>query len=426
MANKLTLSRSPNGEIDATKYSLYEVLHDKRLLGLKINEKTSIFNSWLRDLDHNSHASHKRVLLTGSKARCDTETKKQMINFGTNDYLNLSQHPRVRQAAIDCLTNIGAGSGSAPLFSGTMQVQIDLEQKIAESKKMEAAMVFSSGFAANYGTISALLGPNDLAIFDMFAHASLNEGGVQTNVTHFKHNDAASLEHILKKNKGQYKNTIVILDSVYSMDGDIAKLDEITEVAHRFGAYVLADEAHATGVIGKTGKGVLEHFDLYGKVDIITGTMSKAIGSVGGFVASTDEIIKYLQFKAKTYFFSTAGFTPAIASALEALKVIEEEPEHLKNLWNNINYFKERLIENGFNIGRAETAVFPIIIGNDYKVFEITRLLHEDGIFVNPVPYPAVPRRFARIRLTVTSQLTFDDLDYTIKKLIKYKNQLNF
>ena len=284
-------------------------------------------------------------------------------------------------------------------------------------------MLFTSGYGANVGTIKALLKDNDVAICDMYAHASLMDGCSNTNKLYFKHNDMESLTVALKKAKA-YNNKLVIVDGVYSMDGDLAKLDEIVDLAHQYGAWVMVDEANATGVIGDEGRGSAEYFGLEGKIDIISGTFSKALGAVGGFVAGSREMITYLQVASRSYMFSTAPAMPVIAGVIEALNVIEDEPQLREKLWNNIAYFKHGLVEAGFNIGDSETAIIPLIIGDDFKVKEMTHRLHNAGIFVNAVPYPAVPKKLTRVRLSLTAGHTIEQLDTALREIIRVAKEL--
>jgi len=419
----LHFNASGPGMIDSARYTLLEVLHDKRLDCLSFKERVEIMSSFIAGTKAVQHYTYRRELLGASDAevnvKCGVYNKIQkMINLASNDYLNLSIHPRVRKAAADCVLQFGLGSGSAPMLMGTHSIHRKLEQKIAAFQNCESAMLFTSGYGANTGVLKALLKENDVAICDMYAHASLMDGCTHTNQLYFLHNDINSLKSALKKAAG-YKNKIVIIDGVYSMDGDIAKLDEILAVAHAYGAWVLCDEAHATGIIGDCGKGTAAHFGLEGKVDIITGTFSKALGGVGGFVAGSKALISYLQIAARSYMFSTSPPLPVAAAMLEALNIIETEPLLMQNLWNNIRYFRNALQLMGFNTGASETSIIPVIIGNDFLVKEITHRLHNAGVLVNAVPYPAVPKKLTRIRLTLSANLAKDQMDYALEQIEK-------
>jgi glycine C-acetyltransferase len=262
-----------------------------------------------------------------------------------------------------------------------------------------------------------MLHKEDVAILDMLVHASIIDGCKNTNIKFFKHNDMDSLESVLKKVKDKYRTKLIAVDGVYSMDGDIAPLDEIVEIAKKYGAYVMVDEAHATGVIGENGRGTPEYFNIEGKVDIVAGTFSKAVGGVGGFIATNKELVNLLNFYSRTYMFSTAMTPQATASIIEALNVIESEPDRRERLWENIRYFKKNLEDLGFCLGNSETAIFPIIVGDELKVREMCRYLHEADIYANPVLYPAVPKRLSRIRMSLMCEHTKEHLDKALNAL---------
>lgn len=415
------LDLSENGLIDCKKYSLLEVLYDERLQGLTLQERIEILNSFVDDMKAVNHYSYRREITTG----CDAMVKikeahlpenRTMVNLSSNDYLNLSQHPRVKKAVIEATMQYGVGIGCSPMFNGTSSLHRKLEQKIAAFKGCEEAMVFSSGYGANLGTLRALLTDKDAAICDMYAHASLMDGCTHTNRFYFKHNDARSLERVLQK-AGSYQNKLVIVDGVYSMDGDIANLDQIVALAHKYGAWVLVDDAHGVGVIGEKGKGTPAYFNLSEQVDLVTGTFSKSLGAIGGFVAGKKDLIGYLQVACRAYMFSTSPPMPVMAGVLEALHVIEEEPEIMENLHSNIQYFRSRIVEMGFNIGESKTAIIPLIIGNDTRVKEMTYRLHQAGILANAVPYPAVPKKLTRVRITLSAGNTKKQLDYALQEI---------
>lgn len=413
---------SKNGEIDANKYSLYNFTGDPKLEYAEWESRMDMMNSWFTDMKSQNRFLYERESLNGSRVITkvvDPETKevREMLNFASNDYLNLTQDQRIWEKVKELTPEYGGGAGGAPLLSGTMRIINQLAKKIATMKGMESAIVFNSGYGANFGTIAGLLGHRDVAIFDMFAHASLIDGSRGANKKFFIHNDPKSLEKILKNNQNNYINKLVVVDGVYSMDGDIANLHEILDIARYYGAWVLVDEAHATGVIGKTGGGTLEHLDLEGKVDIVTGTFSKAVGSIGGYVAASERLINYLKYTSRSFMFSTAPYIPSVIAALEALNLISEKKAGQDKLWENITYVKNRLTQAGFNIGNAETAIFPIIIGDDNKVKDMTYRLHQKNIFVNPVPYPAVPRKLTRVRMTLTAGFSIEQLKYTLDEI---------
>lgn len=405
--------------MDSTKYSLADFAS---IEGKNIMERAQIFGEFSEDLHARHHLQYRRVSLSGSAPVMKVRDRytgeiREMIYFGSNDYLNLTQHPRVIEAGRKALDKYGAGAGSVPLLGGTLDIHIALEEALAKFKGCESAVIYTSGFGSNCGTLLSLLQKDDCAILDMLVHASIVDGCYKTNIRYFSHNKMESLERALKRAKDKYRTKLVIVDGVYSMDGDIAKLDQIVELAHQYDAYVMVDEAHATGVIGANGRGTPEHCGVEGKVDIVAGTLSKAMGGVGGFIASNKNLVELIRFYSRPYIFSTAMAPQAAGSLLEALKVIEEEPELREQLWDNIRYLQNGLSSMGFNLGNAQTAIFPIIIGDDYKVKEICRRLHEENIYVNPVMFPAVSKKMSRIRISIMAQHTREHLDRTMDVL---------
>ena len=388
------------------------------------------FDEFRRDMHEKRHENYRRVSLSGSQPVMRvldpyTGQEREMLYFASNDYLNLTRHPKAIEAAKRAIDKYGVGAGSVPLLGGTLDLHIEVEKKVADFKRCEKALIFSSGFGSNSGAISALLGEKGIAILDLLVHASIIDGCQARTMHFFRHNDMTSLESVLKKVADKKVTKLVIVDGVYSMDGDIAKLDQICELAHAYGAIVMVDEAHATGVIGANGRGTPEHFGIEGKVDIVAGTCSKAVGVVGGFIAGSEQIINYLHYYARSYMFSTASTPAATAAIGAAIDIIQEEPWLREKLWENIHYFKAGLLALGADIGNAETAIFPVILGEDGKVKEICRELHENNIYVNPVLYPAVQRRLARVRFSLMAQHTKEHLDRTLNimesLLKKYK-----
>ncbi len=417
----INFQTSQHGHISSQDYSLLETLYDQHLHHLSFEQRIEILYSYITDTKTTNHYSFRRQIQSGCKVTTkitepDTLTEKVMINLSSNDYLNLSQHQQVKDAVTIAVQKHGLGAGSSPMFTGTTNLHRQLEQKIAQFKGTEDAMLFSSGYGANFGTIRALLTNNDAAICDMYAHASLMDGCTNTNRYYFRHNDIDSLSLALQK-ASKHQNKLVIIDGVYSMDGDIAPLDQIIETAHNYGAWVMVDDAHATGVIGHNGRGTASHFGLTGKVDLISGTFSKALGAVGGFIAGSKELIAYLRIACRAYMFSTAPAVPVMAGVLEALNILDQEPHRIKQLHQNINYCRTQLLCMGFNIGNSRTAIIPLIVGNDYKVKEMTHRLEQAGVLVNAVPYPAVPKKLTRVRLSLTAGLAKYQLDYALQEI---------
>ena len=384
--------------------------------------RASYFNEYANYIRDKKQDYYRRISVNGSSpvmSVLDPYTGKtnDMINLASNDYLNLTKHPDTIKAGIDAVKKYGSGAGSVPLLGGTLDIHTQLEKKIAEFKGCDDAILYTSGFGSNCGTLLALLQDKDVAILDTLVHASTIDGCKNTNVKYFRHNSLESLEKVLDKCSKQFRTKLVVVDGVYSMDGDIAPLDKIVELAKQYGAYVMVDEAHATGVIGENGKGTPEYFNIEGKVDIVSGTFSKALGGVGGFIATNRELVDLLHFYSRSYMFSTAPTPQVTASLIKALEVIEQEPERRGRLWRNIKFFRENLKKLGFDTGNSETAIFPIIIGDDAKVKEACKMLHESCIYVNPVQYPAVPKRLSRIRMSLMSEHTIENLSRTLDVL---------
>jgi glycine C-acetyltransferase len=328
----------------------------------------------------------------------------------SNDYLGFSQHPKIKKAVISGIAQFGAGSGASPAIGGHFVFHELLEKKIAAFYKRTDAILYTTGYTANSATLQCLLHMEDLAIVDMAVHASVYEGCIKTNTKQFLHNNLEHLEQILSKAKNTYRTRFVIVDGVYSQDGDIAFLDKIAELTHNYGAYLVVDDAHGIGVVGNTGRGVIEMFDLFDQVDIITGTFSKALGNIGGYVIAKPELINYLKFQSKQHLFSTTA-TPAIMGIVKAIELIDEEPVWKDKLWNNINYLKNGLISLGFDVGTTASAVIPVKVGDIRKTLEAGKLLLQAGIYTNPIMYPAVSKKNARIRMNVMATHTRTHLD---------------
>lgn len=405
--------------MDSRNYSLADF---NRSDELDIMGRARLFKEFSDDLVERRHSQYRRVSMDGSGPVMRVQDKytgeiREMVYLASNDYLNLTKHPKTIAAGKAALEKYGSGAGSVPLLGGTLDIHIELEKRVANFKGCESAIIYTSGFGSNCGTLLSMLQQNDIAILDLLVHASIIDGCKNTNTKFFRHNDMKSLEHALSKVKDKYRTKLIVVDGVYSMDGDIAHLDQIVELARAYGAYVMVDEAHATGVIGETGRGTPQHFNIEGKVDIVAGTFSKALGAVGGFIAAKEELIEMLYFYSRPYMFSTAMTPQSAGSLIAAIEVIESEPQLRQKLWENINYFRKNLLDLGFNLGDSETAIFPIIIGNDLIVKEVSRRLHEMDIYVNPVVYPAVPKKLSRIRMSIMSAHTKEHLDKALNAL---------
>lgn len=303
----------------------------------------------------------------------------------------------------------------------------ELEKNLSELKGTEDTILYPSGYSTNVGVLSCFLGPKDTIIIDKLAHASIIDGALLSGakITTFRHNDMDSLERVLIQTKKGLGDRLVVVEGVYSMDGDIAPLKDIYDLVKKHGAKLMVDEAHSTGVLGKTGKGSPEHFDLEGKIDIVMGTFSKSLGGVGGFISAKKEVVRYLRFFSRAYFFAASPTPMQVAAQIAALEVLKTEPQWHTQLWNNIKYFHAELKKRGFDIERTQTAITPVVIGDSFVMREITKFLDERGVFVNPVPYPAVPRKKDRLRLSLSALHTREDLDTVLSLLdeaeAKYK-----
>ena len=414
-------SKSNKGYVDSLKYNLSDFIDNPDMDQLKISDRICLFDSWRNDLIAYQYNHVRRISMTGAGPVINlkdhyTQQVRPFINLASNDYLNLATDPAVISAGVAALKQYGAGAGSVPLLGGTHVIHKVLEKKIAKFKACEHSLLFTSGFGANSGVLNALLRNNDVAILDMYVHASILDGCKNKNKIFFRHNNLCSLEKALEKSSG-YINKLVVVDGVYSMDGDIAKLDQIVKLAHCYNAMVMVDEAHATGVIGALGKGTPEYCNIEGKVDIISGTFSKGLGAVGGFIAGSKQLIHYLELLTRTFMFSTALPPSVCGSVIKSIDIIINNSTKIQKLWSNIEYFRKNIIELGFNIGFSETAIFPIIIGDSCKVFEMCKQLHQQNIYVNSVVFPAVPKRLSRIRITITAELTKQQLDTVLEKI---------
>lgn len=390
-------------------------------------KKAEVFWQYGLDMASKGYIRYRRPLASPSAHRVIidddfTGKKKEMIMMGSNNYLGITSHPRVMKIAKENIDKYGAGAGSVPLLAGTFDIHRRLEMKLAELKGAEDAIIFPSGYVTNLGCIQALVKSEDLAVIDRLAHASIIDGCMLSTGTFrtFKHSDVGSLENVLKRNKENFKGKIVIVDGVYSMDGDIAPLRQIAETAHRYGAKVMVDEAHATGVIGDRGKGTPSHFKMKpGEIDIVMGTLSKSLGGIGGFIASTKEVVSYLRYYTRSFFFSS-NFPPSVAaSVLAAIEVMETDKSLHENLWKNIKYMKESLKSLGFKTGQTESAIIPVMTGDELTQKKMSRRFHEEGIYVNAIPHPAVPKGQERFRFSVMATHTREDIDKTLEVVEK-------
>lgn len=384
--------------------------------GLDIHATAATFRSYLQFLKDNGHLNYRIESFSPCGPEMDLllpghREPTRSVCLVSNDYLCFSQHPQVKAAVIDGVSRFGTGSGASPAIGGHFIYHQQLEEKIAKFYHREEAMLYTTGYTANSATLQCLLHKEDIAILDMAVHASVYEGCVNTtNVKTFLHNNLDMLEQVLKSAKDQYRTKMVVIDGVYSQDGDIAYMDKITELTHHYGAYLVVDDAHGIGVVGETGRGVIEMYNLFDHVDIITGTFSKALGNIGGFVIANPDIITYLKYQSKQHLFSTTA-TPAVMGILKAIDLIDEEPSRRADLWENIYYLKNGLTHMGFDVGTTASAVIPVKIGDIPRTLEAGRLLLQAGVYTNPIMYPAVAKKNSRIRLNVMAGHTQPQLD---------------
>ena len=357
-----------------------------------------------------------RVLQSESAAHSRFDGK-EVINLASNNYLGLTTHPKLREAALEAVRRFGVGSGAVRTISGTMSLHLELEERIAAFKHAKACVVFQSGFAANAGTVAAILGPEDHIISDELNHASIIDGCrlSRAKIHVFPHKDTRAAENILTELDRAAGRKLLISDGVFSMDGDIGPLPGLTAAAEKHGAIMMVDDAHSSGVLGRNGRGTIDHFGLHGRVQVQVGTLSKAIGVLGGYVCGTRDLIEFLYHRARPFLFSTSH-PPAVAAAcLAAFDVLEQEPERIQNLWNNTKYFKAGLTSSGFDTGMSETPITPVIVGEPKLAHELSRLLFEEGVLATGIGFPTVPKGKARVRTIVTATHTQQELDRALE-----------
>ncbi len=365
----------------------------------------------LAELEAQGLALHPRTLEgpTGARARFDG---REVINLASNNYLGLASHPRMNAAAARAAAELGAGTGAVRTIAGTMALHRELERRFAAFKHAEAALMFQSGFTANAGTVQAILGPEDVIVSDRLNHASIIDGArlSKAEIKVYEHRDVEHADRLLAETARPGRRQLLITDGVFSMDGDIAPLPELVEVAERHGAIMMVDDAHASGVLGRGGAGTVDHFGLHGRVDIQVGTLSKAIGVLGGFIAGPQHLIDWLENRGRPYLFSTSAPPAVVAACIEALEIIRDEPERIERLWTNTRMFKAGLHELGFDTGESQTPITPVITGDEERTQVFARRLFEEGVFTPAIVYPTVPRGQARVRTIVTAEHTEEDL----------------
>jgi glycine C-acetyltransferase len=364
-----------------------------------------------------------RVLDDEQAAVCTFDGKK-VINLASNNYLGLTTHPLLREASIEATRKYGVGSGAVRTIAGTMKIHMELEEKIARFKKVEACVVFQSGFAANAGTVSAILGKEDFIISDALNHASIIDGArlSRAKILVYEHKNIAQAEEKLASVKNEPGKKLLITDGVFSMDGDIGPLPALCDLAERYGAIMMVDDAHASGVLGRNGRGTIDHFHVHGRVDIQVGTLSKAIGALGGYVCGSKDLIDFLYHRARPFLFSTSHPPSVAATCIAAFDVLENEPERMEKLWRNTHFWKKELGLLGFDIGgrttpASETPITPIIIGDGKLTMDFSRALFNEGVLGTGIAFPTVPEGKARIRTIVTATHTKEELERALEVL---------
>ena len=383
----------------------------------------STYEKWVREqadeLRRMQYMPRFRVLETPNSTNVILDGKKVLV-LCMNNYLGLANHPEMMRAAKDAIDKYGAGMGTGRMIV-TLPIHEELDKVAAEFKSAEASLVYPTGYTANMGSIWAIMAEGDTIVSDELNHASIIDGcrlARGTDRIVYKHNDMKDLEEKLKASKKERAKgkTMIITDAVFSMDGDICPLDEIVELAEKYDAFTFIDEAHATGVLGKTGRGTVEHFNVYGRVEVQMGTLSKAIATVGGYVAGSKDLIHYLYRRSRPFCFSTGFLSPADCGAtLKAFEIIKREPERVERLRDNTKYFKKGLMDLGFNTGISQTPITPVIVGDPLKAMELSNALYEEeGVFVFAVRYPIVPKGTDRVRTIVNAHHTREQLDFAL------------
>jgi len=351
---------------------------------------------------------------------------KKVLNFCSNNYLGLANHPKLVAAAKKAMDEMGVGPAAVRTIAGTMTLHLELEKRLAAFKGVEAAITFQSGFTANLATIPALVGKEDVIFSDRLNHASIIDGCRLSGgkIIPYDHCDAASLEAVIKENLSQFRRAIIITDGVFSMDGDVAPLDEIYEVAKKYDILLMVDDAHGEGVLGRGGRGIVDHFGLHGKVDVEVGTMSKAFGVVGGVVAGTPVIVEWLRLRGRPFLFSSAVTVPDAAACIAALDILESSTELVDRLWDNAKYFKTEMKKLGFDTGVSTTPITPVMLGEAPLAQQFSRELFEAGVFAMALGYPTVPQGKARIRVMISAAHAKDDLDKGLEAFKKVGKKL--
>lgn len=399
-------------------------------------QKAEIFKEFTDYMEAQGHMNYRFVTSNGCGPEMLVSSPfhkepQNCVSLVSNDYLNFTQHPKVKAAAIAGIQKYGTGAGASPLIGGHHEYHVMLEDKLSDffNRPKDSSIIYTTGYTANSFTLLAMLRGEDCAIVDMAVHASVYEGLSETNVKRFPHNSLIHLERALVDTQSKYLTRIVVIDGVYSQDGDLARMNEIYDLTKQYGAFLMVDDAHGIGVLGESGRGAIEMFNLLDKVDIISGTLSKAFGHIGGFVISKPEVANYLKFQSRQQVFSSTS-TPATAGLLVAIDLIDQEPEWRNKLADNVAYYKQGLLDMKLDIGTTASPIIPVKIGDAHKTGDAARLLLQAGVYANAIVYPGVSRKDARIRTSLMATHTREHLDkvlnafdYVNKKLKIAKDQ---
>ena len=364
-------------------------------------------------------------ILEGEQSHKTTFDHRQVVNLSSNNYLGLTTHPRLRERALDAVRQLGAGSGSVRSIAGTMDLHMELERRLAAFKQTEAVVVFQSGFAANAGTVAAVLTKDDVVISDQLNHASIIDGARLSRATIkvFPHKDIDAARTILTELPPRQRK-LLITDGVFSMDGDLGAVPELCALAEEFGCIMMVDDAHASGVFGRNGRGTIDHFGMHGRVDIQVGTLSKAMGVLGGYVAGSRALIEFLYHRARPFLFSTSHPPAVVAACIAAVDVLEQEPELIERLWDNTRFFKAGLKALGFDTGLSESPITPVMAGEGALAMKLSDRLFEEGVFAQGIAFPTVARDKARVRTIVTATHTRDELQFALDVFARVGREL--
>ena len=390
-------------------------------------DRLSFLEQELKNLEEQGFVWRPRTLQSEQRARAIFDGK-EVVNLSSNNYLGLTNHPKMREAAKRAIDQFGAGAGAVRPIAGTMTLHRQLEEKLARFKGVEAVLVFQSGFAANLGTIQALVGKGDAIYSEELNHGSIIDGCRLSGAEIIKwpHRNVDALRQLCKESRQKYRRALLVTDAVFSMDGDIAPLKELAEIAEEFNLIFMVDDAHASGVLGRNGRGSVDHFGLHGRVDVQMGTLSKALGAMGGYIAGSKTLIEFLIQKARPWLLSTAHPPAVVAAAIAAVEILEspEGEQLVKKLWENANYFKRELQKLGFDTGASETPITPVIVGSSHLARKLAQRLFEEGVFAQEIVFPMVARDKARVRTIVTAMHSKEDLDFALNAFKKVGKEL--